>query len=59
MLFGRRLDIPATLGRFTASFPGVEVWLREGTAQRMIEMLADGSLDVAFALAPGPRGWSG
>jgi LysR family transcriptional activator of glutamate synthase operon len=54
MLFGGRLDIPATLGRFTASFPGVEVWLREGTAQRMIEMLADGSLDVAFALELAP-----
>lgn len=50
MLFGGRLDIPATLARFTASFPDVEVGLREGTAQRMLEMLADGSLDVAFAL---------
>jgi DNA-binding transcriptional LysR family regulator len=54
MLFGGRLDIPATLARFTASFPDVEVGLREGTAQRMLEMLADGSLDVAFALEVRP-----
>jgi DNA-binding transcriptional LysR family regulator len=49
-LFGGELDIPAILYRFTASHPGVEVGLREGTAQRMTEMLADGSLDVSFAL---------
>ena len=54
MLFGGRLDIPATLARFTTSFPDVEVGLREGTAQRMLEMLADGSLDVAFALEVRP-----
>jgi DNA-binding transcriptional LysR family regulator len=50
MLFGGELDIPAILARFTSTFPGVEVWLREGTAQRSLEMLAEGSLDVAFAL---------
>jgi DNA-binding transcriptional LysR family regulator len=50
MLFGGGLDIPALLARFTASFPHVEVGVREGTAQRMLEMLADGSLDLAFAL---------
>jgi DNA-binding transcriptional LysR family regulator len=50
MLFGGELDIPAMLARFTASYPQVEVGVREGTAQRMLEMLADGSLDVAFAL---------
>ena len=32
----------------------VEVGLREGTAQRMLEMLSDGSLDVAFALEVRP-----
>ena len=50
MLFGGELDIPAVIARFTSSFPDVEVGLREGTARRMLEMLADGSLDVAFAL---------
>jgi DNA-binding transcriptional LysR family regulator len=54
MLFGGELDIPATLARFTSRFPEVEIGLREGTAQRMLEMLADGSLDVAFALEVQP-----
>ena len=50
MLFGGQLDIPWILSRFTSTFPDVEIGLREGTAQRMVEMLGDGSLDVAFAL---------
>ena len=54
MLFGGDLDIPAVIARFTSSFPDVEVGLREGTAQRMLEMLSDGSLDVAFALEVRP-----
>lgn len=54
MLFGGQLDIPAIIASFTSSFPDVEVGLREGTAQRMLEMLADGSLDVAFALEVRP-----
>jgi LysR family transcriptional regulator, transcription activator of glutamate synthase operon len=49
-LFGGQLDIPAVLYRFTAAHPGIEIGLREGTAQRMTEMLEDGSLDVSFAL---------
>ena len=50
LLFGGDLDIPSTLARFSATFPEVEVGLREGTALRMVEMLADGTIDVAFAL---------
>src|SRR5947209_13779437 len=50
MLFGGQLDIPAILAEFTSTFPEIEIGLREGTAQRMIEMLGDGTLDVAFAL---------
>jgi DNA-binding transcriptional LysR family regulator len=50
LLFGGELDIPAILAAFTAEFPHVEVGVREGTAQRMLDMLRDGSLDVAFAL---------
>jgi DNA-binding transcriptional LysR family regulator len=54
MLFGGELDIPALLGRFTASFPHVEIGIREGTAQRMLDMLRDGSLDLTFALEGHP-----
>ena len=50
LLFGGELDIPAVLAAFTSAFPHVEVGVREGTAQRMLDMLRDGSLDVAFAL---------
>src|SRR3981081_3432914 len=54
LLFGGELDIPAILASFTASYPEVEVRLQDGTAQRMVEMLNDGSLDLAFALEPEP-----
>jgi DNA-binding transcriptional LysR family regulator len=54
LLFGGELDIPAILARFTAAYPHVEVGLREGTAQRMLDMLRDGSLDVTFALEAQP-----
>jgi DNA-binding transcriptional LysR family regulator len=54
LLFGGELDIPAILASFTATFGHVDVGLREGTAQRMIDMLRDGSLDVAFALEAEP-----
>ncbi len=50
MLFGGALDIPETLAAFSARFPGVEIELQEGTAQRMLGMLRDGSLDITFAL---------
>ena len=39
---------------FTSAFPHVEIAIREGIARRMLEMLADGSLDVAFALELDP-----
>jgi LysR family transcriptional activator of glutamate synthase operon len=50
LLFGGDLDIPAILAAFTATFPHVEVGVREGTAQRMLDMLHEGSLDLTFAL---------
>ncbi len=53
-LFGGELDIPAILSGFTTTFPHVEVGVREGTAQQTLEMLRDGSLDVAFALEVHP-----
>jgi len=54
MLFGGELDIPAILARFTARFPEIDVGLYEGTAHRMIELLADGTLDLTFALEVEP-----
>jgi LysR family transcriptional activator of glutamate synthase operon len=54
MLFGGELDIPAILASFTSTFPDVEIGLREGTAQRMVEMLRGGNLDIAFALEVEP-----
>ncbi|MDQ6604942.1 MAG: LysR substrate-binding domain-containing protein [Actinomycetota bacterium] len=57
LLFGGRLDIPALLASFTSSFPQVEVGLREGTVQRMVDGLRDGSIHLAFALEAEPPGW--
>jgi DNA-binding transcriptional LysR family regulator len=54
MLFGGDLDIPAMLARFAGAYPQVEIGLREGTAGQMTAMLADGSLDLAFALEVEP-----
>jgi DNA-binding transcriptional LysR family regulator len=54
MLFGGELDIPAVLAGFSDRYPDIEIGLREGTAGRMLEMLADGSLDLSFALEVEP-----
>jgi DNA-binding transcriptional LysR family regulator len=54
MLFGGALDIPAILGQFIGRYPGVELRLREGTAERMIGMLRQGDLDLTFALEVAP-----
>jgi len=54
MLFGGELDIPAILARFTEAYPQIEIGLQEGTAQRMVEMLDDGRVDVTFALEVEP-----
>jgi DNA-binding transcriptional LysR family regulator len=54
LLFGGELDIPALLANFTDTYPSVEVGLREGTAQRMIDGLEDGSVDLAFVLETRP-----
>ncbi len=50
LLFGGELDIPALLAAFTSAHPSVEVGLREGTVQRMVDGLLDGTIDVAFIL---------
>ncbi len=54
LLFGGELDIPALLGSFTSTYPQVEVGLREGTAQRMIDGLEDGTIDLTFMLEVEP-----
>jgi len=54
LLFGGELDIPATLARFIETYPEIEVGLREGMAQRMIDRLLEGSLDLAFAMQAQP-----
>jgi DNA-binding transcriptional LysR family regulator len=56
LLFGGELNIPAMLADFRAAHPEIEVGLREGTVQRMLEMFADGSIDLAFALEVEPPG---
>jgi LysR family transcriptional regulator, transcription activator of glutamate synthase operon len=52
LLFGGQLDIPVLLASFIERYPDVDVGLREGTVQRMLEMLMAGSLDLTFALEP-------
>lgn len=44
------LDVPALLARFSETFPGIEVTLREGTAEDMRGYLADDGVDAAFSL---------
>jgi LysR family transcriptional activator of glutamate synthase operon len=55
LLFGGELDIPALLASFTGAYPQIDVGLREGTVQRMVDGLGDGSVDVAFVLEREPR----
>jgi LysR family transcriptional regulator, transcription activator of glutamate synthase operon len=50
LLFGGELDIPALLAEFTSAHPDVEVGLREGTVQRMVDGLLEGTIDLAFIL---------
>jgi DNA-binding transcriptional LysR family regulator len=54
LLFGGELNIPAMLADFTEAHPQIEVGLREGTVQRMLEMFSEGSIDLAFALEVEP-----
>ena len=55
LLFGGELDIPALLASFTNAYPEIDVGLREGTVQRMVDGLGDGSIDLAFVLEREPR----
>jgi len=49
-LFGGELDIPGILSRFTRTYPGIEITLREGSVRQMVQRLDEGSLDITFAL---------
>jgi len=55
LLFGGALNIPALLASFTSAYPEIDVGLREGTVQRMVDGLRDGSIDLAFVLEHKPR----
>jgi LysR family transcriptional regulator, transcription activator of glutamate synthase operon len=44
------LDVPSLLAGFSHAYPGVEVGLREGTAEDMLRHLAHDEIDVAFSL---------
>jgi len=46
-------DLPATLGRFRAAHPGVEIRLRQAGAAVLLEGIADSRLDLAFVPLPG------
>jgi DNA-binding transcriptional LysR family regulator len=54
MLFGGELDIPALLASFSRAFPRVELRVREGPAQEMLDLLDAGGLDITFALEVEP-----
>lgn len=53
-------DLPATLGRFHAAHPGVEIRLRQSGAVKLLEEVAECRLDLAFVPLPGavPEGLS-
>lgn len=46
------LNLPATLARFHASHPGVDIQLRQGGSTNLIERVRTGDLDLAFVSAP-------
>jgi LysR family transcriptional activator of glutamate synthase operon len=47
------LDVPGLLARFSQTYPGVEVGLREGIAADMLHFLAADELDAAFCMLAG------
>jgi DNA-binding transcriptional LysR family regulator len=47
------LDVPGLLARFSRTYPGVEVALREGVAADMLRGVVADELDVAFSLLAG------
>ena len=49
--------VPSLLSRFSASWPGVEVELRESNEDlRLLALVESGELDLAFAVLPLPEG---
>ena len=52
------IEVTTLLARFNQAFPGIEVWLREGTAADMLELIDADELDFAFSLLHvEPPGW--
>jgi DNA-binding transcriptional LysR family regulator len=49
---GREL-LPKALARLLELHPGIEVYLREGPAPRLVEALRDGEIDLAFVVQGG------
>jgi LysR family transcriptional activator of glutamate synthase operon len=53
LLPGGDIDVPGLLARFSATHPGIEVALREGTAGDMLRYLEEDTVDAAFCLLYG------
>ena len=53
LLPGGGIDVPGLLARFSATHPGIEVALREGTAGDMFRYLEEDTIDAAFCLLYG------
>lgn len=47
------IDLPATIGAFHRSHPGVSVQVRSGSSDEFVTAIADGRLDVAVLGLPG------
>jgi DNA-binding transcriptional LysR family regulator len=50
------IDLPSILARFHASHPAIDVRLRQGSAQELLEKVRAGRLDVAFLPLCEPAG---
>ena len=53
LLPGGDIDVPGLVARFSATHPGIEVGLQEGTAGDMFRYLEEDTIDAAFCLLYG------
>jgi LysR family transcriptional activator of glutamate synthase operon len=53
LLPGGEIDVPGLVARFSATHPGIEVALQEGTAGDMLRHLDEDTVDAAFCLLYG------
>jgi LysR family transcriptional regulator, transcription activator of glutamate synthase operon len=58
LLPGGEVDVPGLVARFSATHPGIDVGLHEGTAGDMLRYLEEDTVDAAFCLLYGelPQG---